>query len=332
MGASKTAVLNLAKQTGLFRIASRFNRETIPVLCYHGLWTVDDGFPGDAMFMRAETFPQRLDAILRHGFTVVSLDDALDILDGDREGPANPVVITIDDGWLATFSIMLPELQSRSMPATLYCDSAQIERGGPVPHVMARYVRHIANRPESDSDEAETTFAEATDLTRSYEDRLAATHSYAKTINFDLTPYLDAQTFHYMSPDQLREFASSDGMDVQLHTHNHTMHDFSTEALEAELNANKTTLGEITRKPETHFRHFCYPSGECSQELADWLAAQGYRSTTTTAAGLASSAQHRHLLPRIIDGNQRSPVDFEAEIRGIAETLRNVTGRTQSAV
>ena len=144
----KLRFLRAAKSLGGFALARRFTSNGVRILCYHGIWLGRDSFPGDAMFMRAETFRNRLDTIRRLGYPVVPLDTAVAALEGKCQVPRNALAITIDDGWYSTYAEMLPALRERGMPATLYVDSEHLRTGLPVPHVMARYLHQVAGKPD----------------------------------------------------------------------------------------------------------------------------------------------------------------------------------------
>ena len=226
----------MAKLGGGFSFSAKRHRRSVPILCYHGAWGLDDGFTGDAMFMRAATFERRMQLLDRLGLKVISLDDAVTALKGETHVPDNSVVITIDDGWFSTYQYMMPVLRQYGFPATLYCDTAQLRRGGVVPHVMARYIHKLSGL-SSLPDDAQRYFEVATLQTNSYEVRVEAAEKLAQLLHFDLVPYKDARVFEYMNEQELRAFADL-GLDVQLHTHNHTMGDLSVEVVLREVNVN----------------------------------------------------------------------------------------------
>lgn len=294
----------------------------VRILCYHGLWDADDGFGGNAMFMLPATFERRLDALRRMGVDVIPLSDAVAGLRGKGRLPETPVVITIDDGWHTTWEGMMPALKSRGMPATLYCDTAQLLEQKPICHLIALHLWKLAP-DEAKTAAAERLFSRARDLAIDADERLQAATELAQLFGIDLAPYIRSRAFHYMTAQQLREVADA-GIDIQLHTHNHAMHDMSTEAIEEEIAANRAALARILRVSPDSFEHFCYPSGEASEAAARYLADSGIASATTAIIGLASERSNLHLLPRIFDGDQLSELRFEAEISGFMHLMRSL--------
>jgi peptidoglycan/xylan/chitin deacetylase (PgdA/CDA1 family) len=330
MTGRKRDILAKAKAAGLFGLARARSANAVRILCYHGLWLAEDGFGGDSMFMRAETFRRRLDLIRREGYPVIPLADAVKALRGERVVlPPASVVITIDDGWWSTFAGMLPALAAHGMPATLYCDTAQLQGREPIAHVMARYLELVANAaPRSahsvpiDAERVAEARLTARDLTRPMAERLVATQQLAAALNLDLKSYTKARAFDYMTPDELGA-AVREGLDVQLHTHRHTLGDMSTEVIAREIADNRRALARLLNRQESAFTEFCYPSGVATPAAAAALENLGLRSSTTTRQGLAWPGMPMHLLPRLLDGENLSEIEFEAELSGFGDWLRS---------
>ena len=329
MPAMKREILSVAKAAGLFGVARRRSAAAVRILCYHGIWLGDARFRGDAMFMRAETFRRRLAFIRQAGYPVVTLAEAAAALKG--EGPKLPpasVVITIDDGWSSTYQEMLPALQQFGMPATLYCDTAQLTSGRLIAHVMARYLDRIANvvpvaQRNGLIDVAGAAAARriATDLSAPYADRVAAVPRLAKALGLDIGSMMTARAFEYMTPDELRA-AHRSGLDIQLHTHDHTLGDMSPEVVEAQIRRNRECLADLLEKQPAAFQHFCYPSGMTDPAAAQTLANIGIVTSVTTNRGLAWPRAPLQMLPRLHDGENVSDLEFEAELSGFTDMLR----------
>jgi peptidoglycan/xylan/chitin deacetylase (PgdA/CDA1 family) len=318
---AKRALLSVMRHSGVFHLSSLKHRQSIPILCYHGAWMVDDGFPGDAMFIRPETFRARMQLIRDLGLAVIPLQQAVDALAGKGEAPENAIVITIDDGWFSTYRHMMPVLLEFGFPATLYADSAQLNRGGLVAHVLARYLPALTDWSEDMPADALAAHTEAATVENPPELKVPALHRFADMIGFDLAPYIEARAFEYMTLAEFKEFADA-GFDIQLHTHNHTMGDLSPGDVGAELDANAAALANVTGRPSNSFKHFCYPSGVSDNPIADWLISRGIESATTTERGVAMPGNHLGLLPRLIDGDNVSDIEFEADVRGVVDTIK----------
>lgn len=100
--------------------------EQVVILCYH---EVEETATTRYTVARDE-FRRQLDFIQSSGYSVVSLDDAVAYLSGQVKTIApNPVVITIDDGWLCTRTEMYDELAKRELPYTVFVYPKIVSRG-----------------------------------------------------------------------------------------------------------------------------------------------------------------------------------------------------------
>jgi peptidoglycan/xylan/chitin deacetylase (PgdA/CDA1 family) len=319
--AFKCALLALAKRMGLFAIVWWLTRGGVRILCYHGVWLGQDDFVGDSMFMSKSTFRRRLNTLRALNCNVISLDSAVSAFEGNAQLPPAPVVITIDDGWYSAYAEMLPALREYGMPATLYCDTANLLSGKPIAHMMAAYVSRL-NKTQNYSADINACYKKATDRGISMDERLAATETFASKLGFDLRPLREARVFDYMTQTELRDAADS-GLDVQLHTHNHSLHDHSPDRVRQEIEDNAAALATVLARPKTAFTHFCYPSGIVSTQAAAALSSLGLRSSTTARRALAWPSSPIQLLPRILDGESTTDIEFEAELSGFLELVRS---------
>ena len=325
MRSAKLLLLQIARAFGLFAIARLATSDGARIICYHGLWLAQDGFAGDSMFMDPKTFEGRLGLLRRMRFPVVPLADLVDGLKPGNKFPRGAVVITIDDGWSSTYQRMLPALRAHGMSATLYCDTANLWSAMPVAHMVARHIWMTAASSKR-TERAREVFLQATDQSREVQARLAATTDLANQLGVSVERLVASRTFEYMSAAQLRAIRDG-GIDVQLHTHNHSLRDHSAEAVRAELEQNQDALCDVLGVGREHLCHFCYPSGVTSTEAVSALRAFGIASASTTAPGLTFADTDPLMLPRFVDGQQVSVLEFEAEICGFMELLRSAVRR-----
>lgn len=313
----KHGALWTLKQTGGFALARCLTRKKIRILCYHGVWIGAPLFPGDSLFMSRSTFAARLDLLKRQKYCVTSLTNALQ----GRCGPC-PVVLTIDDGWQGAASSMLAELERRNMTALIYCDTESLVRGATIPHVAASYLRKLGHGPRVARD-VEINFSAACDRSRSSEDRLQNVKNLAELVGVDPERLLESRMFAYMSPQELRD-AHAKGFEIGLHTHTHSLGDFSAAEVEREVGQNRAALAAILGVPERSLIHFCYPGGIWVDGIDSQLRALGIATATTLEPFLASTDQNRLYLPRLVDGEQLSALEFEAELAGVGHGFRVV--------
>lgn len=316
--AMKMRALGVLRRSGAFAAARRASRKRLRILCYHNIWLGPRSFRGDSMFMNARDFLRRMQLLKAWGYTVLPLDRALEQMAANSL-PDDSVVITIDDGWFGTFHTMLPILRAACYDATIFCDTGHLEWGKPVPHVFAAYVKLM--HPIA-SGQAEAAYREATDLNRSLPSRLDACRALCRAAGVDFEGIEEKRVFSYMTPSQLCVMKTA-GMNVQLHTHTHSLHDFTFRHVAWELSQNRRVLAEVLRCERYCFADFCYPSGLTGSGAAHALRANNVRSAVTLEPRLCRAAQEDLLaLPRLIDGSHQTDLEFEADLCGLGAVTR----------
>ncbi|GIK85345.1 MAG: hypothetical protein BroJett026_08260 [Betaproteobacteria bacterium] len=332
------ALLRIAKALGAFRIARRLTRGDLRILCYHGAAVADESAFSPGLFMTGATFERRMAFLAEQRYPVLPLGDALDRL-ADGSLPDGATVITIDDGWVGTATVMAPILARHRFPATFYVATYYAARQAQVFNVAAAYALWKAGPRDLDlaavAPGLAGTFAlaeparrkAALDLLVRHADSLpdAATRQQllerlCEWAGVDVAALRDRRLFAFANADELRALAAQ-GVDVQLHTHRHRFPPGDRAAAMTEIEDNRRALEGIAPGP---FVDFCYPSGHYDEAQWPWLDALGMRSATTTKGGFARRRHHRFELPRFLDSERITPLEFEAEMSGLFELVRRL--------
>ena len=109
-------------------------------------------------------------------------------------------------------------------------------------------------------------------------------------------------------------------MEIHLHTHRHRLPENSAE-ISYEINKNRKSLEPLVKYSLVHF---CYPSGIWSEKQIPSLEKLGICSATTCDAGLNTRKTHHLKLKRILDGESKPWIYFEAEVRGFKDIIRPI--------
>ncbi|PHS73876.1 MAG: polysaccharide deacetylase [Porticoccus sp.] len=336
MSEMKQWIFHLAKYTGLFALCRRITAGDLRILAYHGIW-LGEGHYGNYLFMSAGKFAARMQRIRALGYPVLSLSEALTRRKNNTL-PANTVVLTIDDGWYGSYLHMLPELEKHQFSATLYVTTYYSEKQWPVANVALHYLvsrtdlarvrladlgipsDQVYDLAESDqrSGLATTLQCHLEQLPGEYE-RQVFLWQVAGQLGFDRELICSEKWFHLASPPQVQEM-SRRGLDIQLHTHRHRISKAGHFCVEEEIENNRAQLEPLTEQP---LQHFCYPSGVYDRTIWPDLKKLGIASATTTASGLVGRGAEIYALPRILDGEHVSDLEFEAELSGLLELKRS---------
>lgn len=332
----------LCKTLGLFGLARRLTRSHLRILCYHGFVMDDEDRFRESLFVSREFLDRRMRYLADNGFRILPLGEALDRL---RDGtlPPDCVTITIDDGFHSVHAVARDVLASHGFPSTLYLTSYYFQKGTPIFQLAVDYMcwksgletvdvsglgipalageTNLQLTPEKRSWLSETVHAFGSDGLDEA-GRVALARRLAACLHVDYDRIADSRILSLVTADELRELEAS-GMTIELHTHRHRFPEDPDKAA-SELADNRAAIEPILgRKMD----HFCYPSGRWSPEHQPVLAANDVKSATTCESGLAHAGSNFLALPRILDDNRVSQVEFEAELTGFSELCRKVLGR-----
>jgi peptidoglycan/xylan/chitin deacetylase (PgdA/CDA1 family) len=337
---TKRIVFRLAKQTGVFRLSRAKTGQGLRILCYHGFSIEDEHLFRPRLFMQAATFRRRMEYLRHNSYPVLSLDEALDRLDAGTL-PSGATVITIDDGFYSVHSCAAPILRELSLPATMYVATSEFLRGLPVFRLVVQYMFWKTGKGTLDPSGLTREFQAQISL-NSPEDRhrimwgivqfgdsldsdlqrSALASELGLRLGLDYGEMAKRRLFCIMDSQELRDLAAS-GIDLQLHTHTHHFPEDSRLAAQ-EIQRNREVLGQITSRP---LRHFCYPSGIWSEKHWPALRTAEILSATTCRGGFNYAITPRLALNRFLDSNDILQVEFEAEMTGFSEQLRQARAR-----
>lgn len=333
----KKIALRLAKYSGLFALARRVTAAQPRILAYHGIWLGEAHF-GNFLYMSAATFARRMALLQQWRYPVVTLAAATQT--GSAQSlPACATVITIDDGWYGTYAEMLPVLERHGFPATIYLTTYYCLQQAPVIDVALQYAfarvdgtrypaltlpaYQLGPLPLTTAAERQAALTASLDkVTALHADseRQALVQALYAGLGLDYAGVIADRRFHLMTPAQVAD-AAARGCSIELHTHRHRISHAGQDCLDEEIAINRDHIKAMTGREPVHF---CYPSGRFTPSLWPTLAQAGIASATTTDIGLVAADAPPYALPRILDGQDITDLEFEAELCGFMELLRRL--------
>jgi len=341
----KIAVLRLLRGGGAFELVadSHWRQQRLLILCYHGTSLEDEHLWRPTLYMNQDTLRARLAFLKRNRYAVLPLGEALERLRAQTL-PARSVALTFDDGGYDFYRQAHPLLQEYGLPATVYLTTYYALCERPVFNLICSYMLW-KRRGEVIADAREAglqgpldlrtelgrhrvvrglnDLAEREEMTGLQKDDLAA--RLAHFLGIDYAALKAKRILQLMNAREVREVARN-GIDIQLHTHRHRMPE--DEALfSREIDENRAHILELAA---TRAVHFCYPGGVYQPVFLPWLRGEQVVSATTCDAGLCTSQSESLLLPRFIDNQNRTQVEFESWAVGVGDLLafRRVASQT----
>lgn len=332
----KLATLSSLKSVGVFSLVqnSKWRRERLLILAYHGISQEDEHSWNPELFMPRESFRARMQMVKKLGYTVLPLNEALARLYAN-DLPERCLALTFDDGMYDFYKLAYPIIKEFDFPVTLYLTTYYSYFNRPVFDAICPYLiwkgrnktlhlKEITGQDvkfdlalEGARVQAATAifeFARGAKLTAAEKDVLAG--NLAKHLSLDYESLLAKRILHLLKPQEVSQLADA-GVDVQLHTHRHrTPMEYESFCDEIEENRNK-----IQSMTGNHATHLCYPSGIYDPVFFPWLKEMGISSATTCDPGLVTQKTDRLLLPRFVDTYLQAPIIFEGWLTGVSASL-----------
>lgn len=246
----------------------------VAVLCYHGVrgGGVDaSAVPFGALHVTAD----ELDAhcrVVRELCDPISLVDWRRALAGTGTLPRRPVLFTFDDGYQSVLSLARPILRRHGIPAVFFLCSGPIAGRGPL-----------------------------------WYDAVARAHGDAEVERLKSAPYGDWQALaglwgrptaaddllRPVTPDELRQLATEEGVEIGAHTTNHPiLARAPADVQREEIVACKTQLEAWGGRPVAAF---AYPNGRPRLDYTDETVAlvreAGFDFGFTTQSGFATAGE-----------------------------------------
>ncbi len=333
----KIRLLYLCKWLGLFGLTRAWYSDRLRILCYHGFEQRDECDFRPQLFIKPGTFESRLAYLARQGIPVLPLPEALARMAAGTL-PRGCTVITIDDGFQSTLTLAAPLLKKFALPSMVYVTTYYVEKRVPVFRLALQYLFWQAKVDDAAARRlaAEMPVLEVSHDTANASQVMWAVIRHGETLDSEalrgalllrvadmlgLGGELDSTlvVFKLLAPEEVPRLAAF-GVDVQLHTHRHRFPPESEAEARREILDNRRSLGAMLgREPA----HFCYPSGVYHPFQWKLLESLGVASSTTCEPGLNSGATPRFGLKRFLDSEAISPIEYEAELAGFSEALRN---------
>jgi peptidoglycan/xylan/chitin deacetylase (PgdA/CDA1 family) len=337
---AKRTLLHVVRALGGFRIARYVTRRRLRILCYHGFQLRDECAFRPQLFMAPGTFASRLDYLARQGFPVLPLPEALARL---RDGtlPDGSVAITIDDGFHAVASVAAGMLAAHRFPAMVYLTTYYVERPNPIFRLVVQYMfwksraspldvgALLGGRPGDIRNLADTAARDAAmealmdhgERNCDEPGRVDLLRRLGRELGVDYDDIVESRILTLMTPQEARDMLEK-GIDVQLHTHRHRFPPDNEKVARSEIVDNRAALSRILGEQHTA-THFCYPSGLWVAHQWQWLRDLGVHTATTCLPGLTTAESPPLGLRRFLDGENISQIEFEAELCGFLELMRN---------
>ena len=330
----------LVRHSGLYSWWKKKHEHDIAIVMLHG--TGSSEAPGLWRPLRSQTSPADLDHAIRslqsNGHVFISLQDALEILNGKRKPLANAIVLTFDDGYRSNLLFAVPILRKYSVPATFFVVPRNSEARKPlwfdrldfaIQHAqgMGVVVRGRVLECALDGDRSETYAkirSEAKNKLRDDRTMQAEMDLLADQLeqiagkrlqdHFETDPWSSL-----MAKGEIRQLSADPLFEIGSHTMDHFRLDvIDEEERVRQLVDSRKWIEAVTGRP---CRFLCFPNGNFNPEAVKAAAAAGYSLALTNTGGLNVPAKCGFALNRIAFPDRATTSELCVKVSGLWAAL-----------
>ncbi|HWQ33503.1 MAG TPA: polysaccharide deacetylase family protein [Blastocatellia bacterium] len=312
--AIKSSAAPLLRLTGRLKRRIEMRRQAtgrVMILCYHRVVPDIVAAEREAIYgllVSTESFRRHLE-VVREQYEVLTLDEAVSVIRGEKQTARPAAVITFDDGYRDNYDHALPVLREMGLPATIFVSTGLIGSGVPLHH--DRICWQITR-----------AFQLGYELRRAFEgvglrairvdelcrkrDPLAVIEQIVHlpfAVRERLLEKLEAALgadyppgFELLDWKMIAEMEQA-GVSFGSHSDQHpvlTLEDPHT--IERELRRSKRTLEDRLGHPASQF---AYPNGSYNEAIKGLVARLGFSVAVTTERRLAQQGDDLHALARV---------------------------------
>jgi peptidoglycan/xylan/chitin deacetylase (PgdA/CDA1 family) len=322
----------LSRYLGINQVLRYSNRRKLLVLCYHGV-VAEDHAESDYLYRNTVSlreFREQL-RVLNRCFRPISADDLIDHLDGRRQLPAAPVLVTFDDGYRNNLTLAADELERQGVPAVFHVTTGYVgtqrilwpqelnERILQWPHETLPMPQSRPDLPLPQSLAARiAATAQVRSLCKALPD--SERRAYCERLRQEeLLASVQArgELFEFLSWDEVRTLQSR-SFEIGSHTVEHPILTRLTETeLARELQHSKAA---IERELQTQCRFIAFPNGgrgDFSPAVIEQVRRAGYRVGFSLMHGINRTLSEPLAIDRVnVPGLDPTSV-FHARISGL---------------
>lgn len=276
---------------------NRVSNKPVLFLAYHRVVqdiTLAESEAINGLVISAESFENHLE-IVRETYDIVSFDEAIECLKGNRVMHRGIAVVTFDDGYRDVYYHAWPVLKKLGLPAIVYVPTALVTKEALLDHDRLYWL--VLKAREKNIDLGNVLIKAGVSLDRKL--GLSVFHSLLRTVDTLYNQKTEARervmqfleeaikpeevnypdSVRLMTWEMVKEMANQ-GIAFGAHSEHHPVLTLeSPEFAKREILASKHALQD---QLGCEVRHFAYPNGCFDQNVKQLVAAAGFETAVTT--------------------------------------------------
>jgi len=298
-------------------------RTSVTVLMYHEVLEDEQNVEAWTI-VRASEFAKQMEYLKSH-YDVISLGEALELIENGDRIKAKYAVVTFDDGYDGNRRVVLPVMAALNLPFTVFCATGSIEQGEPywwdrVIHSalscgkrliltdmhLGTYDFDTRLRGESRWNETQRLLTDLKSVERQRREQIVraiARQSDESQQDGPLRP---------MTPKQVRELSDAGLATIGAHSQTHDiLTQLTPEEARDSILRSKEKLEAWTGK---RIAYFSYPNGDYSPALMSAVKHAGFLAAVCTEERAWRRTDDIYAIPRIGVGRFDSMTLFKAKV------------------
>ena len=330
--------LELARLSGCMALSRAIRPASGCFLTFHRVAPHEQWphLPNRDFYVDAKFLGELLDHLLRTGYDIVTIDDALARARAGR-GVRRWVNFSIDDVYRDTWALAVPIFSERNVPVTLFVTTgipdrtALLWQAGLETILLEQDQVSIAPGSVVNTESDAQKRAMFSQLTTAWESDGPADH-YAEFCG--LNGYDDAQLHerHAVTWEMLDSMRDNPCVEIGGHTVTHPrLSALPAEAAEWEIAECRRRLQDRLGLPVKHFAFPYGRRGDCGEREFALTRKAGYEAAATTRKGLVKAADPAplHALPRnTLNGSWQRLSQIELHLSGLGGFVARMMGTT----
>ncbi|MCK5146684.1 polysaccharide deacetylase family protein [bacterium] len=334
-------ICKLMSRMHLLTLSSGLLQNKIPVLMYHGIaehHNSDDLSEFLHMNVLQDEFARQME-YLHKNYTVISLSEAVQLIEKNAKLPRRLVVITFDDGYRNNYKLAWPICRELDLPFTIYVATDFVEKQSLLWGDRLALALQFTEKQS-------ITFLEKCYSLRSHSERsntlwqilacMKGLHAdqvegMISDIELELRASPDSEAlerYRACSWQDLKEMSDSDLVEIGAHTMGHKIiARLSDRDIRKELIGSKKIIETMTG---ARCGHFCYPNGkpdDFNDQCQRLVREAGFDSASTTIEGFAGAGDNCYALKRLGVYGHYNFEAFLGVLGGIHTALTGLRGR-----
>ncbi len=323
-------VINYIGVNDLFRY---LNKSKDLCLMYHGI--VPDDYPIESwLLVKESNFRKQLEYIKKH-WEVVHIEA---YMKSEFNTYRPKAILTFDDGYQNTYSVVYPILKDLNLPCTLYVITDFIGTNDLFWFDKVIYALQKKSIRSLDLSKLcyELDKYNFDDIGKKRWRRIKTILTRIKKLGPEKVEEVAQKIFESVNPDTLQlnllmpltklqiiEMAKTGLVEIGTHTaHHEILTDLTIEQAEQTIIRSMETVNKIIGKYPTHF---CYPNGNYSEEILELIKRFNFDSAMSVRNDFINPKNFKkYEIPRISVGVFDSIHLFKAKVSGFRFFLRNI--------